>query len=255
VTLSLRSELLRSFGFRHGFSLRTGGVSLPPYSSLNLGRSVGDDLESVARNQRLFAAEVGYAEERLYEVSQVHGGAVEVVEGAVAPEQFRLREADALLSLTEGCAVAIRTADCVPLLLADRATGAVAAVHAGWRGVVADVVGAAVTTLCERAGSSPGALVAAIFPAISAAAFEVGAEVAEQIVAALRDRSVVQQGAARPHVDLARAVRLQLERAGLAAERIEQLPGCTFGEHARFFSFRRDGGRTGRHLAAILPRC
>jgi YfiH family protein len=255
VALSLRSELLRSSGFRHGFSLRHGGVSSAPFESLNLGRSVGDHPDNVAENHRRFAAELGYEPDGLYEVSQVHGARVEIVDPSLSSESFRAREADALLSLSRGCAVAIRVADCVPVLLADPRSGAVAAVHAGWRGIVADVIGAAVAALAERASAAPPTLIAALFPAIGVDAFEVGEEVAEQIVLSVHEAAVRRAAEPRPHVDLVLAARHALQLAGLSPEHIDQVSGCTFSDAARFFSFRRDRGVTGRHLAAIVPRC
>ena len=88
----LRSHLLTELGYRHGFNLRTGGVSLPPYGSLNLGRAVGDDPVSVEENHRRFAVAVGYASAGLYETSQVHGGAVYVVDPAQPAARVRMQE-------------------------------------------------------------------------------------------------------------------------------------------------------------------
>jgi YfiH family protein len=255
VSLSLRSELLTGLGFRHGFSLRTGGVSGRPFDSLNLGRTVGDDAACVAENQLRFAREVGYSTGRLFEVTQVHGGRVECVDEGVALETFRAREADALVSGTTGSAVGIKVADCVAVLLADPDSGAVAAVHAGWRGVVANVLAAAVGALSQRWGAVPGRLRAAVFPCIGVDAFEVGEEVAAQLVVAVGTPRIQQLGGTRPHIDLALSLQLQLERAGLLEAHVDTVRGCTFSEPARFFSYRRDGGVTGRHLAAIVPRC
>lgn len=277
MSLSLRSELLTGLAFRHGFSLRTGGVSEPPFHSLNLGRTVGDDPARVQQNQQRFAHDVGYAAEHLYEVTQVHGARVEQVDPSVSPELFRAREADALVSgptaLGSGargraptCAVGIKVADCVAVLLADPETGAVAAAHAGWRGIVSDVVGATVRALAEHHGAPASRLVAAVFPCIGVSAFEVGDDVAAQLETAAGSAVVVARREAlgaseesretgKPHVDLALATRLLLARAGLLDARVETVIGCTFSEPARFFSYRRDKGVTGRHLAAIVARC
>lgn len=256
MTLCLRSGLLTRAGFHHGFSLRTGGVSAPPFDALNLARNVGDAAEAVRENHRRFAEMVGYDPARLYEVSQVHGAAAEVADAAVEPAAFRAREADALLALTRGQAVGVRVADCVPILVADPSSGAVAAIHAGWRGVVAGVVKAALDGLCRAARSVPGELLCAIGPHIGPEAFEVGDDVARQIVAAAPDGArVVLAREPRPHVNLERAVAAQLLAFGLTAGNIERVPGCTFSEPARFFSFRRDGSRSGRHLAAIVAGC
>jgi hypothetical protein len=149
-------------------------------------------------------------------------------------------------------------ADCVPILLADEASGAVAAIHAGWRGVTRGVVKAAV----ERLGAR-GRLVAAIGPCIGACCFEVGRDVAEQIALAAPGARVIaskgrsDDGTARDdkaHVDLRAAVRAQLVAAGVESARIEDVPGCTKHEAGRFHSFRRDGAHSGRMLAAIATR-
>ena len=254
MTLALRSSLLHSFGFRHGFSLRGGGVSAPPFATLNLGRAVGDLPEAVAENHLRLAAELGYPGDALYEVTQVHGAQVERI-GEEAPEAIRAREADALVCARGGRAIGIRTADCTPVLLADPHTGAVAAAHAGWRGAVAGVVEAAVAALCAEARAPRERLIAAVFPCIGPAAFEVGDDVAAQLAAAVGSDAVIQRGVGRPHVDLGGAVCRLLLRAGVPAARTERVAGCTFAEPARFFSHRRDAGNTGRHLAVIVARC
>ncbi|HEX5660971.1 MAG TPA: polyphenol oxidase family protein [Polyangiales bacterium] len=237
---SIKSSLLAEHGFRHGFSLRTGGVSVGPYASLNLGRNVGDDPLAVEANQRRFAAELGYTASDLCELNQVHGGVVR------APHERGL-DGDAIVSVREP--LGIRVADCAAVLIADPVSGAVAAAHAGWRGVVARVVPNAIAALGE-----PSRLVAAVFPCIGLDAFEVGDEVAQQL-AQVAGEDVVRRGPGRPHVDLQRAVYAQLIASGLAVARVERVFGCTVSEPARFFSYRRDAGVTGRHLAVILPRC
>lgn len=248
VTPMLRSALLDRHGFAHGFSTRVGGVSEGPYASLNLGRTVGDEPAAVAENVRRFLAALGADEARFYEVSQVHGRAVVVVAAGEDVARVREREADALVARAPSAAVAVRTADCVPILLADPETGAVAAVHAGWRGVVARVLDAAIDAL----GAPPSRVVAAIGPHIRA--FEVSDEVARAIAEVAHDAPVVEARTPRPHVDLAAAVRAQLRHRGLPEDAIDDVGGCTLTEPDRFFSHRRDEGRTGRHLSAILAR-
>lgn len=232
----LRSELLTRAGFRHGFSLRSGGVSEGPFASLNLGRSVGDDPERVAENARRFLGALEI--ERVFEASQVHGREVALVDGKTIAE-VRAIEADALV--TNDGAVGVRTADCVPILIGDTERGAVAAVHAGWRGVVARVIDAALDAL----GSDPAQLVVAIGPHIRAASFEVGPDVAAQIAAVAHGEDVVNGR----YVDLTRTLVAQLRARGV--ERIDDVGGCTLAEPERFFSYRRDGQKSGRHLAAI----
>jgi YfiH family protein len=260
--LSLRSPLLVRHGFRHGFSLRTGGVSSEPFASLNLARGVGDDARAVAENHALLAQDIGYDVARLYEVSQVHGAEVAAVDPALPPERLRQRQADAIFCAPRAganaaeVAIGVRVADCVAVLLAHPESGAVAAVHAGWRGVVSGVLSATLRALSAHVPGPAGRWIAAVFPHIGVGAFEVGEDVAQQIAACLpKEPNVVVRGGAKPHVDLGRAVVAQLTHAGLSAENVERVIGCTFREPARFFSYRRDGAASGRHLAVIVSRC
>jgi YfiH family protein len=207
----LCSERLLSAGFRHGFPTRHA--------------------PDVALLEALGTASV-------IQVKQVHG-AQAVLAG------FELeREADALVAREPGQAVGVRVADCVPVLVADEESGAVAAIHAGWRGVVAGVVRAGIELLGDRRG----AMVAAIGPCIGPCCFEVGADVAAEI------GFVVRSQGGKAYVDLRRAVRAQLGALGIDSTRVEDVAGCTKHEPERFHSFRRDGPNSGRMLAAIRPR-
>ncbi|MFT3923522.1 MAG: peptidoglycan editing factor PgeF [Myxococcales bacterium] len=256
MSLCLRAKLLGEAGFRHGFTLRRGGVSAAPFSDLNLARNVGDDPQAVAENHRRLAAELDYQAEALFEVSQVHGSEVAVAEAGVPPQQFRAREADALLASVPGQAIGIRIADCVPILVGDPETGAVLAIHAGWRGVVAGIVQEAVRKLLTHGGGKAERLLAAVGPHIGPEAFEVGPEVAEALARAVpAGVRVVIPREPRPHADLGLAVRAQLEQAGLTAAHVETVGGCTYADAQHFFSFRRDGSRAGRHLAVIVAGC
>ncbi len=240
-----RSELLAGLapGVIHGFSTRQGGVSTGRHGTLNLSGSAGDDPANVAENLRRLAAAGGFELDRLVRVRQVHGA--RVVSAARAGPDV---EADALWTTREDDAVvvAVHTADCVPVLLADRAGRAVAAVHAGWRGVVGGVLPATVAAL-GSVGVRAVDLVAAVGPCIEQAAFEVGPEVAERFPS-----PVVRTGpSGRPHVDLVAAVRLQLLGCGLPGAAIERVGGCTHANPERYFSYRRDGAGMGQHLSFI----
>ena len=249
----LRSGLLSAIGVAHGFNLRTGGVSEGPYAALNLGRSVGDAAERVAENHRRFATEVGYAPDTLYETSQVHGAGVRGVAPGSAVREVRAAEADALLAAQGGLAIGVRVADCVPVLLADAKSGDAAAIHAGWRGTVRGVVESGVRALLDAGSGEPTALRAAIFPHIGRCCFEVGEDVALELLAATpgSDASVIDRTRARPHVDLTAIVSAKLHALGVAADAIDVVAGCTRCEPELFFSFRRDGKQSGRHLAVI----
>lgn len=233
-------------GGRHGFSLRTGGVSVGPYTSLNLGAAVGDDPEAVETNLARLAALAGV--ERFHQVSQVHGRRVVEVRSDTDPLALVLEEADALVTGSPGVAVGIRTADCVPLLM--RTPVAVAAVHAGWRGTIARIAAAAVEHL-GTLGASPEEVSVTIGPCIGVCCYEVSDELGERFEREVGSETIDPKEGARPHLDLRRANRRILVDAGVPEASIRDLEGCTHHEEDRFFSHRRDAGTTGRHLSWI----
>lgn len=251
--MRLTSELLNRSGFRHAFFTRQGGVSEGTFASLNFSVAVGDETEHVSENLRRAGQALAIDSERIYFLSQVHGREVALADGAESRDAFLRREGDVVVSDLPSLACAVRSADCVPVLLGDRVSGAAAAVHAGWRGVAGHAVAAGVEHLRALAGGSAD-LIAAIGPHISLDAFEVSEDVAELLRAASPDSGVVDRSRTRPHVDLRRVVRAQLLAHGLHASSIDDVPGCTVRDEALFFSFRRDGKRSGRLLSAIVPR-
>lgn len=251
-SLYLRSELLSGAGFSHGFFTRRGGASSGAYDSLNLSFDVGDRPEDVAENRRRVAGALGIEQARVLVPRQVHDRAVISVDTDAVWTEVANIPADAIVSDGPGVACAVRTADCVPLLFADIATRRVAAAHAGWRGVVKGVARAAVEALSAR-GSRPEHLLVAIGPHISVDAFEVGDDVARQLAAASdAEQAVVLRPGAKPVVSLARILTAQLRALGVPASHVEALPGCTFTDARDFFSYRRDGQKSGRQLSAIV---
>lgn len=244
----LHSPRLRAAGFLHGFSTRVGGASEGPFASLNLGAAVGDDPARVRENHMRLAASVGYDAARLFQTSQVHGAAVFTVTERETPDGAKGREADALVTRVHGTAVGVRVADCVPVLLADTVRGNVAAVHAGWKGVVQGVIRQAIEALDARGES----MIAAIGPSIGPCCFEVGDDVAVEIAEEAGDGIVLRRGDGRPHVDLWRAVEHQLWAAGVGV--IDTLGRCTVCEPEWFYSYRRDGAQSGRMLGVIAHR-
>ena len=249
----LASALLAAAGFRHAFFTRTGGVSRPPWDTLNFAVSVGDDPDHESENLGRAARALGVDRGRLYVLSQVHGTASRVLDGAEDREDVVRSIGDITLSRAAGVACGVRSADCVPVLVADRMTGAVAAIHSGWRGTVAGAAAAGVAALRELCGGE-GDLLAAIGPHIASCCFEVGDDVAAALAGcSSAGRSAVIEGDARKaRVDLRRIVRVQLEAAGLRPDQIDDVVGCTCCEPDRFHSFRRDGARSGRLLSAIV---
>jgi polyphenol oxidase len=240
----------------HGFSTRLGGVSQGPFASLNLGLSVGDAREHVEENYRRLAAAAGAPLAALHRVSQVHGDRVvqareDAAPPAVTPPPTE-GEADALWTERPGHWVGVSTADCVPILLVDPDGQRVAAVHSGWRGTEAHIVARTVEALVAR-GARASRLLAAVGPCIQACCYEVSAELGERFRAGFGERVVVREPG-RVRLDLARAVRQSLEGAGLLPAHVDVLPDCTACDAGRFFSHRRDAGRTGRHLSFAVHR-
>ncbi len=256
----LESTLLRDAGFRHAFFTRNGGVSRGAYRSLSFSIAAGDDPVHVSQNLERAALALGVPSGRIHFLSQVHGQITRTLSGNEEQAALIHVEGDALASraYSRALACAVRSADCVPVLLADRKSGAVAAAHAGWRGAVNGIVSSALAAL--RALSPDPDLVAAIGPHISLAAFEVSEDVAQTLLLASRDPQIVDHGhgttwaSGKPHVDLRRMLRAELRGQGLADGSIDDVWGCTVLEPERFFSFRRDGKASGRHLSAIVPR-
>ncbi|PTL78279.1 peptidoglycan editing factor PgeF [Vitiosangium sp. GDMCC 1.1324] len=238
----------------HGFATRAGGVSEGAYASLNLGFSVGDLRERVEENHRRLAAAAGAALDALHTVKQVHGD--RVVEAGAGEGTGALRlpegEADALWTERPEHWVAVGTADCVPVLLVDPEGRRVAAVHSGWRGTDAHIVARAVEALVAK-GSQPERLLAAVGPCIQRCCYVVSEDLGERFTTRFGPEVVVRErGDVR--LDLSRAVRDTLRGAGLKAAHVEVLPHCTACDASRFFSHRRDAGRTGRHLNFVVNR-
>jgi polyphenol oxidase len=248
----LESSLLRDAGFRHAFFTRRGGVSSGAYESLSFSIAAGDTANNVRENLERAGIALGVPGARIHFLSQVHGRVARVLNGDEDQTALIHVEGDALVSRAPGLACGVRSADCVPVLIADRRSGAVAAAHAGWRGAVQGVVSAALEAL--RALVPNPDLIAAIGPHISLAAFEVSEDVAETILKASRDPDIVDRSYAKPHVDLRRMLRAELVSQGLSHAAVDDVRGCTVLEPERFFSFRRDGKASGRHLSAIVPR-
>ena len=250
----LRSPLLEELGFlRHGFSTRRGGTSEGRFRSLNLGRARGEVPENVAENRKRFFDAADFPSGRLVEVKQVHGCEVLVAE-RISPEEKAC--GDALITNVPGLGVAVQTADCIPMLIADARKMAVAAVHAGRKGMAGGVLRATIERMKEEYGCDPLDMRAALGPAISGDCYEVG----EECLPPFRERHQNWRDFATPLgrdkwlLDLPLAARLQLASAGIPESRIGAPGPCTYSESSTFFSYRRDGPPTGRLLSAIWIR-
>ena len=200
------------------------------------------------------AAELGVEPSKVYFLQQVHGTELVRIDADHDRESVLFERGDAIASDDPQVAVGVRTADCVPILVADEASGTVAAIHGGWRGLVAGVIDAGVQVLRET-GTDQTRWLAAIGPHISVGAFEVSEDVAAQLVDCVGAESVVERSpGAKPRVNLRQVAARQLESLGFQPGRIDHVEGCTVRDPERFFSYRRSGKASGRHLSAIRPR-
>lgn len=246
----VRSPGLERRRVPHGFTTREGGVSSGGLATLNLGQKAIEAPGVLTRNWDRVAAALqpGWTADRVALVSQVHGPTVLRAEAPTGWEGT-LGEADAVVTTERGLILAVRVADCVPVLI--RSPGGVAAVHSGWRGTAKNVVRAAVSALAEITGDDPASMVAAVGPCISGDAYEVGDEVVDGLRASgLEDGAFLVGGFARAHVDLSRAVAAQLRGAGVGE--VDEIRACTVQDR-RFYSHRRDGPATGR-FAGVIAR-
>jgi YfiH family protein len=248
---------LEADGFANAFSTRAGGVSPFPSEALNLAGFDQDARENILENRRRFFRLLG-GEWSFSGCWQVHGAEVRVVRGRedAASEQERC---DALATREPGVLLGVKTADCVPVLLGDARTGACAAVHAGWRGTLQEIVVRALSKMAEEFGTKAGDVRAAIGPAALGCCYEVGGDVIEAFSARFPDAGALFTPTREGHalVDLHRANLEQLVGAGVSAARVHTLPLCTICRPDLFFSYRRDRpthGRTGRLLSVVGKR-
>jgi YfiH family protein len=224
------------------FTTRRGGVSLPPWDSLNLAVHVDDAHAKVQRNRALLCAELGV--EGLAFGKQVHGNGVRLVKGLSNKTSRGLDDTDGLVTTTPGVALVMMGADCLPVLLAG--DGVVGAAHVGRPGLAKGVLLEVVRLMREQGA---GAITAAIGPGICGLCYEVPASMAGEVEKAVPgSRGTTRQGTTS--VDLARGATAQLAGEGVA---VSAVGGCTLEQPERFFSYRRDGV-TGRHAGVVwLP--
>jgi len=245
----LTSDALQ--GVRHGFFTRAGGASSGIFEGLNCGPGSSDLAEAVAINRGRVAEAMGLSPDGLVTLHQVHSADVVIVEGPLATPKPR---ADGMVTRVQGLGLAVLTADCQPVLLADRDSGVIGAAHAGWRGLLAGVLEATVDAMVAI-GAERSRIAAAIGPSISQRAYEVGPEVfdaftADDPAAAMH---FAQGNGDRLMFDLPSAGLARLRAAGVG--RAEWTRHCTYSDPARFYSYRRSVHRGeadyGRLIAVV----
>jgi YfiH family protein len=246
----LRPRALEAAGIAGAvFTTRQGGTSAGPWRSLNLSYAVRDARAAVGRNRRLAAAAVGADPRRMVEAQQVHGARVAIAGPRDAGRT--LPGVDALLTNSPGVWLAVHTADCVALLIVDPERPAVAAVHAGWRGIASGVVPAALAGLAEAYDTVASRCLVALGPAIGPCCYEVGGLVADALAgASWWPIASEPAGRGKWYLDLHAAIRSQLIATGVDPGRIEMIPGCTRCQPDLYFSYRREH-ETGRMAACV----
>jgi purine-nucleoside/S-methyl-5'-thioadenosine phosphorylase / adenosine deaminase len=249
------SDLLKEQdNIRHGFFTRQGGVSTGIYESLNCGYGSGDKSKCVRENRKRVAAKLGIEHNNVLTVRQVHSSRALVADTGWVQES--LPEADAIVTAEHGVGIGVLTADCTPVLFCDAAAPVIGAAHAGWRGAKGGVIESVIREM-ENLGARRERICAAVGPAISQAAYEVGEEFREDFLAEDESNAAFfsdNGNKGKPHFDLPGYCQKRLRLAGIGS--IEQMGLCTYGDESLFYSYRRSIHRGevdyGRQISAIV---
>lgn len=238
----------------HCFTTRFGGVSTGHLSALNIGMHRGDEPGNVEKNHEILASALGYDVKKTVLSHQIHSDMVRVVteDDCLGLDHHNYPECDGLVTNTPGLALVVFTADCTPILLYDPVTGAVGAVHAGWRGTAMDITGKAVRVMEQTFGCDPENIRAAIGPNIGMCCFETDAEVPEAMVKTFGPavEEYIHPSGQKYYVNLKGINRYALSRAGVAC--IEVSDVCTACQNQRFWSHRITHGARGSQGAIIV---
>ncbi|MHB1167312.1 MAG: peptidoglycan editing factor PgeF [Carboxydocellales bacterium] len=245
---------------KHGFSTRLGGISMPPYSSLNLAAHVGDSIDHVRENRRRFSAVLGVNTKHWVTAKQVHGDLVYRVTASdrgLGSEDYdsALEDTDALITNESGVPLATGYADCVPVFLFDPITPAIGLAHAGWKGTVAKIAQKTLAAMTREYGTHPENCLIGIAPSIGPCCYEVDEKVMSQVREAFPYwREITVQGAepGKWRLNLWEANRRQLLDVGVQTAHITMAGICTNCSPETFFSFRAEQGMTGRMSAVIM---
>jgi len=233
----------------HAILTRHGGVSRPPYATLNLGQAVGDDRAAVEANHARVYQALGIDRAQVVKCHLVHGNAVHLVTARDGGQW--LGKADGMITGQPGIFLSMRFADCTPILLNDSRRRAVGVVHAGWRGTLQNVAGAVVRAMIEALGCRAGDITAIIGPSVGPCCYQVGSDVIAAVEATLvgSETLLLRRNDGRAHFDLWKANQRQLLAAGVG--QVLNMELCTVCHTHQFFSHRGEGGRTGRFGVVI----
>lgn len=240
----------------HFITTRTGGVSLPPYDTLNLGLHTADNPEHVLANRAALADKTGIPLKQFLYASQVHSGDVKIIDSKSIEEGVLSQNprTDATITAIPGICLMVMVADCVPVLLFDPLKRVSAVIHAGWRGTVHQITSNTIRAMVEHFGCDPADILAGIGPSIGPCCYEVGEDVKDFVKKSFgtTDGYLIQKNdTAKPHFDLWYANHKQLTDQGVKPGNIETSELCTLCHSDVFFSSRASGGITGRFAAGI----
>ena len=239
----------------HGFFGRAGGIStLPHLASLNIGAFLGDEIETIKHNRNLLIGALGGDPAHGVWANQIHSDRVLTV----TEENYlslRCAECDGFVTAQKGITLIVKTADCTPILLCDPENGVIGALHAGWRGAVAQIAARGVEAMC-RLGAEPQKITAAIGPCIRMCCYAIGDEVTEKIREICPDPTGIisermTENGVQQYADIAQLNRFVLLSAGVKEEHIAVSDECTCCHPDRWFSHRASGGKRGVMGAAI----
>ena len=241
--LPLQFQIFQEFpNLKQAFSTRTGGVSRAPYDSLNLGLHSGDHFPDVKKNRKLFFQHMGIEGDHVVYPEQTHSANI-----AVVIEPGTVQNCDALITNKTNLFLSIQTADCFPVFLFDPDKSVVALVHSGWRGTAQNIVGKTLIRLQGIFNSNTTNLLAAIGPGVLQRNYQVDTLVAKHF----SDTYLIKDGPGHFKLDIRQAIYNQLLDGGVQTGNIEIIPVCSFEEKGLFYSYRRDGQKSGRMMGII----
>jgi purine-nucleoside/S-methyl-5'-thioadenosine phosphorylase / adenosine deaminase len=251
----LSCEPMRKYGvILQAFSTRLGGLSAPPYTSLNLGLGSGDDRIRVHKNRARFARAIGINPKDLVTLRQVHGNRLVVLTEATDPQLIRGAPGDGLLTNRPELPLGVITADCFPVILAAPHVPAVGIVHAGRQGIAVGVASTAIALMSQAFDVPPEAMFVAIGPGIGSCCYEVDEASAEPFEAQFTVNDAVYRPSRPGHLylDLQKAIVQQFRLAGVPSTHIWGADLCTACHSHWFYSYRREGQRSGRMLNVVM---
>jgi polyphenol oxidase len=246
------NNLAEQKGINHFVSGRQGGESIGELGGLNLSYKVGDDPVKVMQNRNALANAFSIAPYRLVFPVQTHSNNIKVITSDAY--QQVLEDTDALVTKEKDILISVMSADCVPVLLYDPVKKAVAAIHAGWRGTMGEIVKRTIVKMNSEFGSKAENLIAAIGPSICKEVYEVGEEVINAVVKVYgtKEGIISNEKNGKGYCNLWEANRIQLLKAGVFAKNIEVAEICTYQNADLFFSARKSGNKAGRFAAGIM---